>query len=258
MMAFIHSMEDVFSRLIEQWDLQQESYHPFREERYDAMFDLLEITGRRNFRIVDIASGPGSLSLRFLKRFPGSETVMVDQDPVLLRMSREAFKKITESHSWLESDITDATWMTGLEKDSFDAVMSTTALHWLDSEGLKSVFRHSHNLLRPGGIFVNGDVIHGDSDTYEFEETEKKTRELNAGKHNEGDAIGWDAFWEMVRDVPELAAEMAVRDRIYEPGSSHGHRVTLKEQSELLTEAGFRVLGVVWSRFNDRVLVAVK
>lgn len=257
-MVFIRRMDDLFNRLMSQWDLQQESYHPFREERYSAMFDLLEITGRSRFRIVDLASGPGSLSIRFLKRFPGSETVMIDQDPVLLRMSREAFKTIQEGHSWREADLTDAGWMSGLEKDSFDGVMSTTALHWLDRDGLRKAFGYSYSLLKHGGILVNGDIIHGTSDAEEFDEAEKKTRELNAGRRSRRDVIGWDAFWEMVRGVPELASEIALRDRIYEPGSAHGHRVTLEEQSNILVETGFRVLGVVWSRFNDRILVGVK
>ena len=84
-------MRSVFDEILKLWDQQQEFCQSYREERYYAMFDLLEITGRPWFRIVDLASGPGSLSLRFLQRFPGSETVMVDQDPVLLRVSREVF-----------------------------------------------------------------------------------------------------------------------------------------------------------------------
>ncbi len=251
-------MNEKFSVILQLWDIQQEYYHRYRDDRYEAMFDLLAVSGRKKFRILDLASGPGSLSLRFLKRFPGSESVMVDQDPVLLRLSREVFAEVNENHTWIETDITGSNWTDKLEPGSFDAVMSTTALHWVDEAGFSKICRHAHHLLRKGGFFINGDTIHADSDSEEFFDLEEETRSMHAGVNSGDQGFDWDAFWDLIRKTPELSDEIARRDVIYPPGTSHGHPVTLQMQSDFLRNAGFNVLGVIWSRFSDRVLAAIK
>ena len=251
-------MSSVFDEILKLWDQQQEFYHRYRVERFDALFDLLVVTGSSRFRIVDLASGPGSLSLRFLQRFPGSETVMVDQDPVLLRVSREVFKNLKADVTWKESDVTESRWSADLPEDAFDAVMSTTALHWLDERGLSKVFEYSYRLLRPGGLFVNGDQIHHESEEALYHDYEKKCRELNAAKRSPEMQFDWDQFWERIRSIPDISGEMKMREKIYPSGSSHGFIIPLEKQIELLEKTGFNVLGTVWSRFSDRVFVAYK
>ncbi|WP_366521110.1 class I SAM-dependent methyltransferase [Lapillicoccus sp.] len=41
----------------------------------------------------------------------------------------------------------------------FDAVLSSTALHWLPAEALSGLYRDLAQLLRPGGVFLNADHL---------------------------------------------------------------------------------------------------
>jgi uncharacterized protein (DUF1684 family) len=55
-------------------------------------------------------------------------------------------------------------WAAELDLDRpADAVVSTTALHWLSEAGLRTAYTEPASALRPGGLFLNGD--HLDSST---------------------------------------------------------------------------------------------
>ena len=78
--------------LLERWDRQQEGYIRQREERYEAMFQLLEdLFGHDGrFTAIDAACGPGSLGRRLLERFPAARVVALDADVMLLEIARGA------------------------------------------------------------------------------------------------------------------------------------------------------------------------
>ena len=48
-------------------------------------------------------------------------------------------------------------WADSLDYGSVDAALSTTALHWLSGPELVAVYRKLGALIRPGGVFLNGD-----------------------------------------------------------------------------------------------------
>ncbi len=66
------------------WDRQQLHLLPDREERIAAIFNLIEAAIGAPRRVLDLASGPGSFTVRLLSRFPQAEATLVDVDPALL------------------------------------------------------------------------------------------------------------------------------------------------------------------------------
>lgn len=247
-----------FEEILRLWDLQQNYHVKYREERYSAMFELIEASSEGPYRILDLASGPGSLSIRFLEKYPDSETVMMDQDPVLLRISKENFKKISGKHSWVTGDISQPSTFTPLAQDSFDAVMTTTALHWLSDDALLRVYGQSFRILKHSGIFLNGDLIHSKNDSEEFNQLEKKASEVHTDKVEWESVPDWDEFWRMISETPDLSEEWKSRNEVYPQDWDHRHRITLESHCNYLEEVGFSVPGVVWSNFSDRILMARK
>src|SRR3712207_2662326 len=72
----------------ESWDRQQEAYLPDREHRIGAMLDAVDAaTDDAAPRLLDLAGGTGTITLRALTRFPGTEATVLDQDPVLLALA---------------------------------------------------------------------------------------------------------------------------------------------------------------------------
>ncbi|HBP1723777.1 TPA: class I SAM-dependent methyltransferase [Pseudomonas aeruginosa] len=92
--------------LLERWDRQQEGYIRQREERYEAMFQLLEdLFGRDGrFTAIDAACGPGSLGRRLLERFPAARVVALDADVMLLEIARTALAGFAERVRVVECD----------------------------------------------------------------------------------------------------------------------------------------------------------
>ena len=106
---------------------------------------------------MDLGCGPGSLGDRLADRLPGAEIVGLDYDPVLLALA-QVLHANDPDRSWIELDMRQHDWVDYLEGRQFDAVVSTTALHWLGAPNLMRVYQDLTRVLAPGGVFVNGDI----------------------------------------------------------------------------------------------------
>jgi trans-aconitate methyltransferase len=118
---------------LQRWDAQQEGYVPEREARFTAMFGALAALLPASFVALDLACGPGSISQRLLTRFPGARAIAVDIDPVMLAIGQGT---IDGRLRWIQADLTSPGWLEELGETQVDAVLSTTALHWLPPEPL--------------------------------------------------------------------------------------------------------------------------
>ena len=65
---------------------EQQTYHiPRREQRFELMLDLVgDVTDGRPRLVLDLACGTGAISQRVLQRFPSTQVVALDLDPLLL------------------------------------------------------------------------------------------------------------------------------------------------------------------------------
>ena len=140
-----------------------------------------------------------------------------------------------------------------------DAVVSTTALHWLTRPELAAVYRDVGALLRPGGVLVDGDHQDvGDARLTAVERAVAHGRAARvhaaAGRTPDED---WGQWWQAVGADPDLA------DLVGERGARPiDHRVddlpTLADHEGALRAAGFGSTGTVWQHGDDRVLVGLR
>jgi SAM-dependent methyltransferase len=139
------------------YDQQQSTYLPDREKRFTVMLDVLETLLPKHFVALDLACGPGSISQRLLSRFPQARSVAVDIDPILLLLGQQVLGDMQGRLRWVEADISEPSWHSRLGEEQVDAVVTTTALHWLHAGSLVELYRQLGVLVRPGGVFLNGD-----------------------------------------------------------------------------------------------------
>ncbi len=140
----------------ESWDRQQEWYMPDREERFRVMLDMVEAVVGPEPRVLDLACGTGSITDRLLKRFPNATSTGVDLDPALLAIARGTFDG-DDRVTFATADLKDPDWTERLPHTSYDAVLTATALHWLHSEPLATLYGQLGGLVRDGGVFTNAD-----------------------------------------------------------------------------------------------------
>ena len=206
---------------LRRWDSQQ-SRLMVREERFEAMLDALDGTvaapAEGGIVALDIACGPGAISQRLLARFPEARSYAIDLDPVLLAIGKGALGTVDGRLTWLQEDLNDAAWAKRLADTlagrQLDAVLSSTALHWLAPGTLARVYRELGQLLRPGGVFLNGDHMMYAPDRPTFRALAAKTREQRrAAPPNDRTAETWESWWQAVAAEPALRDLYAERER---------------------------------------------
>lgn len=252
-------MTDTATEWLTRWDRQQEGYIPLREERFDIILTAIEtLLGTDDLTIVDLCCGPGSFTQRITRRFPTAWVVAVDLDPVLIELARRAVGDVDSRVRYVEADLADYSWVERLGITEADAVVSTTALHWLTAGTLADVYRRLHGLIRPGGIFCNGDHL-------DYGVTQPTLTTLTAAltKRWEHDAFarrGIDNYkqWHdgLAAAIPGLPWEE--KERRF----AQRRRETVEPGYELhvaaLRDAGFAEVDTIWQVVNNRVIAAIR
>ncbi|MFJ3581054.1 class I SAM-dependent methyltransferase [Streptomyces sp. NPDC090127] len=239
----------------ESWDRQQEWYMPDREERFRVMLDMVEAVVGPQPRVLDLACGTGSITDRLLKRFPKATSVGVDLDPALLAIAKGYFAG-DERVSLVTADLKDPTWVTRLPYDTYDAVLTATALHWLHTEPLTALYGQLAGLVRDGGVLMNADHMI-DETTPRINAAERAHRHATMDRARSAGALDWAAWWAVAAQDPVLAEPTARRFEIYGEHAD-GDMPSARRHAEILRAAGFDEARAVWSSPSDTLLLALK
>jgi SAM-dependent methyltransferase len=246
---------------IERWDRQQERYIPDRETVFTVIGDAVDsiIDTESDPLVIDLGCGPGSLSARLLERFhkagrEGARVIGVDADPLLLHLARSVYGAI--GLAVVDHDLRDPGWTAalGLEQQA-DAVVSTTALHWLTTDQLGLVYAKAAQLLRPGGILLNGDHMRTSASALTAVQRAVELRQADRFEVLERE--DWDEWWAAITADPKLSGPVA--QRAQRPAWHPEHRpVRHEEHVEVLRAAGFGEVGSIWQYGERHILAAVK
>lgn len=244
---------------ISRWDRQQEGYLTDREERFTVLIDAVEAgTDRPDPLVLDLGCGPGSLSSRLLDRLPDATIIAIDTDPLLLALAREANIGRTGLR-FVDLDLSAPGWAASLGLDRpVDAAVSTTALHWLGDASLRAAYTELASVLRPGGLFLNGDHL-GVGDTSPRLARLERALSEHAARRRFGDdrPEDWRAWWDAIAADPALTELVTARSE--GTAGHHGSEsLHLATHVEALHAAGFGEIGTLWQHGDDRLLCAVR
>jgi trans-aconitate methyltransferase len=239
----------------ESWDRQQEWYMPDREDRFRIMLDMVEACGGTDPRVLDLACGTGSITARLLDRFPKAVSTGIDLDPALLTIARGTFKG-DERASFVTADLKDPAWSAKLPYDSYDAVLTATALHWLHREPLAALYGRVAEHVRDGGVFMNADHMIDDT-TPRINEAERAQRHARMDRAERDGALDWAEWWQLAAQDPVLAEPTARRFEIYGEHAD-GDVPSAAWHARVLREQGFGEARAVWASPSDTLLLALK
>ena len=239
------------------WDRQQDGLLPRRGLRLGAIVDALGLALGPRLRVLDLGCGTGSLSERILLRYPRARAVALDYDPVLLAIGRTGLGDRGGRLTWVEADLRRPGWEQALPGGRFDAVVSSTALHWLTRRELGRVYQGTAERLRPGGLFLNGDWIAFGTSSSRFRSIARR-----AGTHSRSRsaprAESWSAWWQAALHDPYLTREAKLHRARFPRAHSRVETPDLPGHVRVLLRAGFREVEIVWSVWQNRVLAAVR
>lgn len=237
------------------WDRQQEWYMPDREERFRVMLDMVEAFAGSAPRVLDLACGTGTITARLLARFPDAVSVGVDLDPALLAIAHGTFDG-DERVTLVEADLTDPAWPSLLPHDSYDAVLTATALHWLRKGPLETLYGQLGALVKPGGVFLNADHM-TDESTPRINAAERALRHARQDAGKAAGALDWAQWWQLAAADPALAQPTARRFEIYGE-HAEGDTPSVRWHAEALRAAGFGEARPVWCSPSDTLLLALR
>jgi SAM-dependent methyltransferase len=237
------------------WDRQQEWYMPDREERFRIMLDMVEALVGTAPRVLDLACGTGSITARLLARFPEATGTGVDLDPALIAIARGTFEG-DDRVSFVEADLKDPDWPARLPYETYDAVLTATALHWLHSEPLAVLYGQVAELVRAGGVFMNADHMI-DETTPRINAAERAQRHAHMDQARRDGALDWAQWWQLAAEDPVLAAPTARRFEIYGEHAD-GDTPSAQWHARVLREQGFGEARPVWCSPSDTLVLALK
>ena len=239
----------------ESWDRQQEVYMPDREERFRIMLDMVEACVGTEPRILDLACGTGSITARLLARFPDATSTGIDLDPALLAIARGTFEG-DDRVTFVEADLKDPEWPARLPYETYDAVLTATALHWLHSAPLAALYGRIAGLVRHGGVFMNADHMIDES-TPRINAAERSLRHARMDQAMRDGAPDWAQWWQLAAKDPVLAGPTARRFEIY-GDHADGDMPSPQWHAHVLREKGFGEARAVWCSPADTLLLALK
>jgi trans-aconitate methyltransferase len=243
-----------YSAWQESWDRQQEAFMPDREERFAAMLDAVATTGPAP-RVLDLAGGTGSISLRALRRFPGGTTTLVDVDPVLLTIARGS---LDARSTVVAANLRTPAWRGELPQREYDAVLTATALHWLPAERVAALYAEVRGLLRPGGVFVNADHMPDDGLPELSKRLDELARERREARYAAGAVLSWEAWWDHVARDPELGPLVERRRAVFADRDHTEWNPPASWHVSALREAGYAEVGTLWRGASDAAVVAIR
>ncbi|MFD4757297.1 trans-aconitate 2-methyltransferase [Streptomyces sp. NEAU-H3] len=239
----------------ESWDRQQEWYMPDREERFRIMLDMTEALVGTAPRVLDLACGTGSITDRVLRRFPEARSTAVDRDPALLALARGTFAGDARVDV-VEADLTAPDWYEALPHATYDVVLTATALHWMPTEALRTLYGQLAPLVREGGAFMNADHM-PDPETPRVNAAERALRHAVMDRAREAGAQDWDAWWAALAEEPELAGPVAARMKLF-GAHSEGDTQPPSWHAATLREAGFAEARTVWASPSDALVLGLR
>jgi len=239
----------------ESWDRQQEWYLPDREERFRVMLDMVEALVGPEPRVLDLACGTGSITARLFERFPRAVSTGVDLDPALLAIAEGTFAA-DERVSLVTAHLKDPEWPARLPYDSYDAVLTATALHWLHAEPLAVLYGQIAGLVRDGGVFMNADHMI-DEATPRINAADRAQRHARMEAAKVAGVLDWASWWQLAAQDPVLAGPTARRFEIYGEHAD-GDTPSAEWHARVLREQGFSEAREVWRSPSDALVLAVR
>jgi cyclopropane fatty-acyl-phospholipid synthase-like methyltransferase len=217
---------------------------PKRQEQLNFLVDLFPWQWDEPIRVLDLGAGYGAIADAILHRYYQATIVCVDGSEAMLQHARPRLAKHGAQVQLFLRDLSDPSWRAGLA-GPFHATVSAVALHHLTDERKAQLCHEVFDLLLPGGLFVNDDVVEPPAFFQEHFSGLADRAIQEQEKANTG----------TLRSIEDIRAERAARMR---PAGQRSHIAPLSAQLDWWRAAGFTSVDCYWKFLNLAIFGGVK
>lgn len=235
-MKGIHAYET--SERIAAYDAEMEIMHPNRAKMVAVGLEILPLLPESSLTAVDLGVGTGYFTQRFLVAFPNARVIAIDGSEAAIEMARERLSAFGDAVEYRTGDFRNLeSLLVGVT--GVDVVYSSYALHHLTKDEKVATKRAALALLKPGGWFVNADILIAESPAVE----ERVQQLRRAG---------------IMRRAPDSYTQFrddeSTRAHLAEMEAEEGDQpLTLREDLDALAAAGFRDVATWWQEYREAV-----
>jgi len=150
------ALKDAFGLTAQEYDRARRQLVPCFDDFYRTAVELLPFPSDQAITVLDLGAGTGLLAGFIANAFPVAKLTLLDIAPEMLARARQRFINYTDRVRFVTADL-DALQIDG----SYDAIVSALAIHHLEDDGKRRLFKTIHAALNPGGVFVNAEQVLG-------------------------------------------------------------------------------------------------
>ncbi len=110
-----------------------------------------------SFRLLDLGTGTGALSLELLGRYPNVSLTCLDFSEAMLSHARERLEKFKAKVTFVQSNLQNPGWSKAVD-GIFDAVVSSFVTHTIPDK-IKTLYAELFGLVSSNGCFLSCDVF---------------------------------------------------------------------------------------------------
>lgn len=151
-----------FDLAADQYDQQRRKVIPCFDDFYGCLVSLVPFKHNDEIRVLDLGAGTGLVTALLMTVFPKIKATLVDISEEMLSKAKARFAY----RSGIGFEVIDYARCT--PSKNFELVVSAMSIHHLVDSDKQLLFKNIFNVLIPGGVFINAEIVKGAS-----EETEK-------------------------------------------------------------------------------------
>jgi len=221
------------------YDEDMDVMHPHRHKMVDVALKILPFDPTATITALDLGTGTGFFTHRFLDRFPQARVISVDGSNSMVDLARARLGALAAR---VDFRIGDFRQLQDIVPESAhgEAVFSSYALHHLNHGEKREVIRQALRFLKPGGWLINADIV-----TNESKVIEERIQQLRVdGIVRRGHATD-----------PRFHDAVSTRQFLNQLEATDGDQpLTLTEDLQVFREAGFTDTSVLWAEYREAVI----
>ena len=129
---------------------------PLAVEQIEAMMRLVIAGEEPVTSFLDLGCGDGILAAALLEQYPNSKGVLLDFSEPMIRSAKTQLQKYGKNLVFEIVDYGKSSWIESVASTlPFDVVVSGFSIHHQPDGRKRQLYTEIHDLLRPGGLFVN-------------------------------------------------------------------------------------------------------
>lgn len=144
---------------IVQWTARLDRERPERTEVIQHIINQVGALPFPAIEVVELGSGAGRLAEALLAALPQIRYTGLDRSDLMVAYNRERLATFSSRATFLQANLNEEDWLAQVPAP-VQAIISMQSLHDLGGEAeVDRIYGMSKDLLAPGGLFLNADLI---------------------------------------------------------------------------------------------------